>query len=343
MSSEPNFFGATVPAEGRPGQFRCTELWFPDGSIILQSENILFRVYSGLLSLHSPLFRDLFSLPQPPASDQEVYEGVSVVEMADTANELYYLLKAQQNPTSILITPTSNLEITLILLHMGTKYDVSTIRNAAVSVLKTIFPSTLKGWDESANVRDALAYDHWVWEFAVANSAREHSLRSILPAALHSCSRFKLTDIYDGFTLGNTNHSINPEDKRVLLISKAKLNFVHRTQTYKFVEEDLNSGALRTCHTSQECRKFRKTMRELIDEKEENQMDPRIILIPKAKFDLFQVHAKAAGYCDECLDEDARIFREEREKIWEKLPSLFDLPPWNELIAADRTHGMDVS
>ena len=44
------------------------ELWFPDGSIVLQAEAIYFKIYAGILSQASPVFRDMFSLPQPPPS-----------------------------------------------------------------------------------------------------------------------------------------------------------------------------------------------------------------------------------------------------------------------------------
>lgn len=91
--NQDTFKGSLVPAEGRPGHSICTELWFPDGSIILQAESILFRVYSGLLAQYSPFFRDLFSIPQPE-SDQDIYQGIPVVQMSETANELRYFLLA---------------------------------------------------------------------------------------------------------------------------------------------------------------------------------------------------------------------------------------------------------
>ena len=32
---------------------RCNELWFDDGTVVLQAENVIFRVYMGILIRHS--------------------------------------------------------------------------------------------------------------------------------------------------------------------------------------------------------------------------------------------------------------------------------------------------
>ncbi|KIP08880.1 hypothetical protein PHLGIDRAFT_68636, partial [Phlebiopsis gigantea 11061_1 CR5-6] len=64
---------------------RSEDLWFKDGTIVLQAENVLFRVYPGLLSKHSQFFEQLFSLPQP--SDAEQYDGCPLIKLAGDAAE----------------------------------------------------------------------------------------------------------------------------------------------------------------------------------------------------------------------------------------------------------------
>nr|GAT43810.1 predicted protein [Mycena chlorophos] len=46
---------------------RSNKYWFNDGSVILQVESthVQFRVSKGVLAMHSPVFRDMFSLPPP--------------------------------------------------------------------------------------------------------------------------------------------------------------------------------------------------------------------------------------------------------------------------------------
>jgi len=78
--------------EGTLPLTRAPDLWFEDGTIILQAETRLFRVYKGILSLHSSVFRDMFSFPQP--NDQSLVEGCMVVVVHDSAEDMTEFLKA---------------------------------------------------------------------------------------------------------------------------------------------------------------------------------------------------------------------------------------------------------
>lgn len=78
---------------------RSESFWLSDGSIVLQADETQFRVHWGLLaSMHSPFFRDLQALPQPPT--QPNIEGCPVVELQDDAvADVGYLLKALYTPS----------------------------------------------------------------------------------------------------------------------------------------------------------------------------------------------------------------------------------------------------
>ena len=70
------------------------DLWYEDGTVILIAESTGFRVYRGLLSKHSEVFRDMFSLPQPTSAANDPYEGCPIVRLAgDTAEEIAEVLK----------------------------------------------------------------------------------------------------------------------------------------------------------------------------------------------------------------------------------------------------------
>ena len=47
---------------------RDTEFWFEDGSVLLVAGGFEFKVYRAVLSARSLVFKDMFSLPQPPAA-----------------------------------------------------------------------------------------------------------------------------------------------------------------------------------------------------------------------------------------------------------------------------------
>lgn len=72
---------------------RCDDLWFVDGTVVLQAEKTLFRVYFGILIKYSSFFESLFTLPQPP--DAETYDGCPLVILqGDTAEDVYDFLRA---------------------------------------------------------------------------------------------------------------------------------------------------------------------------------------------------------------------------------------------------------
>ncbi len=81
-----------LPLEKRP---RHKSLWYADGSVILATPRMLFRVYRGILSQHSPVFHDMFSLPQSSdVSQHDTMDGVPVVHLHDDPTELAHLLSA---------------------------------------------------------------------------------------------------------------------------------------------------------------------------------------------------------------------------------------------------------
>lgn len=71
---------------------RCEQLWFHDGSIILQAGSMLFRVHQTILALQSPFFAQLFEVPQPP--QVETYEGCPLVVLYDTEEDARIFLLA---------------------------------------------------------------------------------------------------------------------------------------------------------------------------------------------------------------------------------------------------------
>ena len=66
---------------------RCEDLWFADGNVVLRAEDTLFKVYQGLLSRESEVFRTMFSLPQP-AESSDTYEGTPLVVLQDSAEDI---------------------------------------------------------------------------------------------------------------------------------------------------------------------------------------------------------------------------------------------------------------
>ena len=70
-------------------------VWFSDGNIVLRAEQTLFRVYAGILSQASPIFRDMLSIGESqPKGSAETYEGCPLVVMAgDNATDMRTFLR----------------------------------------------------------------------------------------------------------------------------------------------------------------------------------------------------------------------------------------------------------
>ena len=76
---------------------RDSEVWFEDGNIVVIAQNVAFRFHKSVLSIHSSVFRDLFSIPPPsPTSEvvDETFDGCPVVRVSDTSYDFRELIRA---------------------------------------------------------------------------------------------------------------------------------------------------------------------------------------------------------------------------------------------------------
>ncbi|KAJ7155156.1 hypothetical protein C8R46DRAFT_1227109 [Mycena filopes] len=75
-----------------PGLTRAEGLWFEDCGLIVQAETTIFRVSRDFLAFHSPVFKDMLSLPPPTGAD--LVDGCPFVLLPDTAEDVTVFLKA---------------------------------------------------------------------------------------------------------------------------------------------------------------------------------------------------------------------------------------------------------
>lgn len=82
---------------------RDNEFWYDDGTIVLVADNTEFRVYRGPLAKHSPVFRDMLALPQPPTLPQSTssaseppvsHHQCPTVHVTDSPSDLRHFLRA---------------------------------------------------------------------------------------------------------------------------------------------------------------------------------------------------------------------------------------------------------
>ena len=76
-----------------------SDIWFDDGNIVLQAENVQFKFYKGLLATYSPFFKDAFAIPQPQLEqDSDTVDGCQIMRLPDSAADVEYMLSFSLEP-----------------------------------------------------------------------------------------------------------------------------------------------------------------------------------------------------------------------------------------------------
>jgi len=108
----------------------------PDSDIILRSsDGVNFHVFKLILSLASPVFKDMFTLPQsqPDASSMHT---IPMAESSTTLNSLLLLCYPTPNPTF------SSLDDAIAVLEAARKYDMAGTLSCASDVVMAQFLAT---------------------------------------------------------------------------------------------------------------------------------------------------------------------------------------------------------
>lgn len=71
-----------------------SDIWLEDGNIIIQAETTQFKVYRGVLSMHSSVFKGMLSTPQPSSEAEGTVEGCPVIYASDSAVDVAIILRA---------------------------------------------------------------------------------------------------------------------------------------------------------------------------------------------------------------------------------------------------------
>ncbi|RPD72792.1 hypothetical protein L226DRAFT_147200 [Lentinus tigrinus ALCF2SS1-7] len=72
------------------GAERDSEYWFSDGNVVLLARGVASRVYRGPLAIHSSIFNDTFSIPQP---QRTAHNSCEVIRLDDSPEALCHLFR----------------------------------------------------------------------------------------------------------------------------------------------------------------------------------------------------------------------------------------------------------
>ena len=183
-----------------------------------------------------------------------------------------------------------------------------TIRKKCISVMQEAFPSTLATCDTVLSRK----YEYVPSEVVrIIPLARETNVPIVLPWAFYLCGHIPVDGIM-------TNSVLSWRDKALCLAGKDRLWEAQKTLTHEFLMHlkpaiGCNSG----CQARFSCGiTWRDT--------EALRLNPHPLEEYKDWSFPFQI-------CSKCLSAMKLQHKEGREKVWEKLPAIFELGTWDEI------------
>ncbi|KAJ6500862.1 hypothetical protein C8R45DRAFT_979372 [Mycena sanguinolenta] len=329
-----------MEVDGRPTEpTRVQDLWFEDGNLVISAGNSQYRVYRGILALHSPVFQDMFSFPQPPDSDSEMVDGCPIVRLTDAEEEVTSFLKAIFHPTFFPSFPAQTKFHTIVgCLRLGHKYGVDYLRRRALIHLSSGYRTKLSDLDALVFLRNG-SEEHlpsktrsWIAEeterggitiIEAIKLAREVDAPWILPHAFHCLAIYYDPGEPDsGSNFNGAALELSAPDQQSIARGHSKQVLSSATEILRFLSHPLN---ITGCISPSVC--ISKRLRATERNRENLQINAAMPLEiwGSDEWKLLE------GLCPTCLDVLKKKHANARQAFWDGLPELYDFPPWEEL------------
>lgn len=302
-----------------------SDIWFEDGNVIIQAEKTHFKVYRGGLAANSSIFKDMFSMPQPPSAGELDVEGCPVVHVSDTAEDIAIVLQALFLRGHVAAGEPLSIPAVVAFLRLGKKYDIELLHAEALKRLHCEYPSTLGEMDLDYPSPMIAQKPDTPTDLIIANLAREQSLLSVLPLALYRCCcSYSAIQLMVGISGDDAVTTVlSAGDLLACCVALSSLGSTQYATTLAW----LNPYAIKfpTCTSPAHCDNIRKFALH-------NVFFPSISIVGLATWSDFRDDWLWAGsMCSSCDTIAEKLHDDGRVKFWEALPSIFGLPEWCEL------------
>ncbi|KAJ7479831.1 hypothetical protein FB451DRAFT_1031830 [Mycena latifolia] len=300
---------------------RVDDLWFPkDSTIVIRAENKIFLVSGAILAARSTVFRDMLAFPQPTSGNTEQIDGSPVVRLHDPALDVEVFLRAIFDSSYFMPAPAPiELAAVLAILRLSNKYDIQYLYRRALEHLHQ------DGW-YTPNYDDEFKEHLLVppmtpmTSMSVITAAMEVGALWLVPYARYCVSTY-YTDQLRPFLQGSTE----PLVRAAFATHTDLIRATVAVNRFLIMREP--------CATAASCNRVRDVqLAHLLDEISAGRgLHPRTDWTDKALETL-----KIDGMCDACFNLAKTRNHEAVTAFWDKLPSIFGLPPWEELRAMKR-------
>ncbi|KAJ7109632.1 hypothetical protein C8R43DRAFT_1079683 [Mycena crocata] len=302
-----------------------SEIWMPYGDIILQVQSTQFRVNRDILAKHSPVFRDLFSVPQPP--HQGTVEGCHVVQLSDAAEDWALLLDVLYEPFQHSAMPSFN--VLAAMLRLGRKYEIQQAHEDAASRIRYEFPADFRAFNDLNADMTRIKYHEGIYS-DLLSLAYECGIYSSVPLLAFCCLRtYKLETLFNGVQRqGSRSFVMLPENFKIpmALALERMVLFQHASLSWLRNDSVVPHAA---CLSPIRCAQQQSAMARIVDEDQDHD-----------KFNLGytvdQWDDRWTGMlCGSCERVAEAMYELDRARGWELLPTFFGLPEWKDLRDVD--------
>ncbi|TRM62031.1 hypothetical protein BD626DRAFT_433440 [Schizophyllum amplum] len=293
---------------------RHSKHWYRDGSIVLHVDDVLFRVHQTTLERLSDFFKDLFGVPQPEGEEQ--VEGCLVVRLGgDKCVDWVHLLDAMYDNLYFdsLASQTlgDSFPSTSSILRLATKYLIIAYRRKCITILSRHFPSRaiFQPKDFNRGITPNQCGD-------MISLGRELNLLALLPSAYLLLVTYPAANPTETADVVYSVVSISPHDKNDIYHGTLGLITAQADALFPFAHtftppDDCEQGDCSPCPS------FAPLHRQ-----------PCVIHF----FNKGEFTALKSTICEVCRKKLKEIYREGRQKTWERLPEIFRLgKDWDEL------------
>ncbi|KZP06058.1 hypothetical protein FIBSPDRAFT_842475 [Athelia psychrophila] len=326
---------ASNPGPAESDISKHSEPWFEDGNIILETEHTQFKVYKGILAANSSVFGDMFAFNQGDVDQME--DNCPIVQLYDRADDLRVVLNTLHD-SKLLKEHQGKFPFHLLVayLRLGRKYMITHLLEIAMAKLALEFPTTLQdhqahfppeivliqSWPRFIDIRTENR-EH----FTMVNILREQNLQRHIPYALFICAALDFQETEDSkspWTLysqpGSSYHdnqSLSFQDLQACTRGQKIISRLIYNETFSWTLLDANVSecGINRCH-------FAKAF--LLSD-----------LAWKTRLSS-ALSAWDSNWEEDICEGHLAAFRRRQDEgsqnIWNRLPAIFGMPPWEELL-----------
>ncbi|TFK84835.1 hypothetical protein K466DRAFT_654561 [Polyporus arcularius HHB13444] len=213
-SDEPTDARAEADHQDLDDEEQDAEFWFADGDVILVARGVSFQVYREPLAIHSAVFRDMLSVPQPQGPQHGTRPRIP---LDDFPGDLRHLLRVLMSGEDIMNSNPITCSALSAWIRLGDKYGMNDLMIHSIYLLHLLFPHPIY-YEMPPDDDSPLESVRPSFAIAAVNLARlTGNTTTVLPMALLDCAALG-PDVMQGYRRedGTYDHLSQEDLKRCL-------------------------------------------------------------------------------------------------------------------------------